>query len=361
MKKTILYEEHVKKGAKIIPFSGFLMPVQYEGINIEHLHVRNNVGLFDVSHMGEFFLKGENATNLLQLICTNDITKIMDGKAQYNCMTDENGGIIDDLIVYKFNEKEYMLVVNAGNIEKDWNWIKLQNKTYKNDLENKSDNMSLLALQGPKSYDLLEKIVEFDVRSLTNYSFLKTELNKYKNVIISRTGYTGSGGFEIYCDNNDAIGIWKILFNIGKEFDIKPIGLAARDTLRLEMGYCLYGNEINSNTNPIEAGLKWITKTDKNFIGKNPILNSINNGTEKKLIGFQLEERGIPRKNYSIYNEEKNKIGIVTSGTMSPSIKKGIGLGYVNSINSALGTSLNVEIRNKMVKAYVVKIPFVKT
>ena len=360
MKKTILYEEHIKKGAKIIPFSGFLMPVQYEGINKEHLHVRNNVGLFDVSHMGEFIVKGENATNLLQLICTNDITRILDGKAQYNCMTDENGGIIDDLIVYKFNEKEYMLVVNAGNIEKDWNWIKLQNKKFNNILENKSDVMSLLALQGPKSYDLLEKIVEFDVRSLSNYSFLKTELNKYKNVIISTTGYTGSGGFEIYCNNNDAIGIWNMLFDIGKQFDIKPIGLAARDTLRLEMGYCLYGNEINSNTNPIEAGLNWITKTNKNFIGKNIILNSINNGTEKKLIGFELKERGIPRKDYYIYDHENNKIGIVSSGTMSPSINKGIGLGYVNSINSKLGTSLNIEIRNKMVKASVVKIPFIK-
>tara|TARA_B100000780_G_C21125675_1_gene456679 strand:+ start:1588 stop:2673 length:1086 start_codon:yes stop_codon:yes gene_type:complete len=360
MKKTSLYNKHLELGAKIIPFSGFLMPVQYEGVNAEHLHVRKSVGLFDVSHMGEFFLKGDKATDLLKLICTNDISKIDNEKAQYSCLTDENGGIIDDLIIYKFNAKEFMLVVNAGNIEKDWNWIKMHNKNFGNILENRSENMSLLALQGPGSYELLQKLVEFDVRSLKNYSFLETDLYKFKNVIISTTGYTGSGGFEIYCENKDVIGIWEILFEFGKEFNLKPIGLAARDTLRLEMGYCLYGNDINENTNPIEAGLKWITKVNKNFIGKKQIVKTIEKGPIKKLVGFKLNERGIPRHDYKIFNEENTEIGIVTSGTMSPLLKEGIGLGYVHNSYSEIDTPIFIEIRNKKVKATVFKLPFVK-
>lgn len=361
MKKTSLYNKHLQFGAKIIPFSGFLMPVQYEGVNSEHLHVRKSVGLFDVSHMGEFFISGEKAIDLLQFICSNDISKITSGKAQYSCLTNEKGGIIDDLIIYKFSDNEFMLVVNAGNIEKDWNWIKLKNEKFGNKLENKSDNISLLALQGPNSYDLLQEIVKFDVKSLENYSFLKTDINEFKDVIISTTGYTGSGGFELYCENKDVNGIWEILFEFGEKFNLKPIGLAARDTLRLEMGYCLYGNDINENTNPIEASLKWITKINKNFIGKNSIVQTIENGANKKLVGFKLNERGVPRHDYKILNNKNNEIGIVTSGTMSPILKEGIGLGYVNRDYSEIGSLIFIEIRNKRVKATVTKVPFIKT
>ena len=360
MKKTTLYNKHLQLNAKIIPFSGYLMPVQYEGVNTEHLHVRNSVGLFDVSHMGEFFLEGEKSTDLLQLICTNDISKIGNEKAQYSCLTNEKGGIIDDLIIYKFNNNKFMLVVNADNIKKDWDWIKNKNEKFGNKLDNRSDQMSLLALQGPKAYDLLQKLVEFDVKSLENYSFLETNLNKFKNIIISTTGYTGSGGFEIYCENKDVIGIWEILFEYGKEFNLKPIGLAARDTLRLEMGYCLYGNDINEKTTPIEAGLKWITKTDKNFIGKNNILFQIKNSPNKKLVGFKLEERGIPRHDYEIFDNDDKKIGVVTSGTMSPVLKQGIGLGYVDIKNSKIESVIYIKIRSKKIKASVVKLPFVK-
>ena len=360
MKKTNLYTVHKENNAKIIPFSGFLMPVQYEGVNAEHLHVRNSVGLFDVSHMGEFFLKGERASELLQLLCSNDISEISDGKAQYSCLINNNGGIIDDLIIYKFNNNEFMLVVNAGNIEKDWNWICLHNEKFGNKLENRSEKMSLLALQGPKSYDLLQRIVDFDVRSLKNYSFLKTDFDIFSGVIISTTGYTGSGGFEIYCENKDAVAIWKTLFKYGEQFDLKPIGLAARDTLRLEMGYCLYGNDINENTNPIEAGLNWVTKINKDFIGKKNILNAIENGCEKKLVGFKLIERGIPRNDYIIFDGNDIEIGVVTSGTMSPTIKEGIGLGYVNFEYSKLNSIFFIGIRNKKIMAKVINTPFVK-
>jgi aminomethyltransferase len=275
-------------------------------------------------------------------------------------MTNKNGGIIDDLIIYKFSKTEFMLVVNAGNIEKNWNWIKEKNKKFGNRLENKSDQMSLLALQGPLSYKLLQKIVRFEVQKLKNYSFFITDLEKFKNVIISTTGYTGSGGFEIYCNNNDVNGIWEILFKYGNEFNLKPIGLAARDTLRLEMGYCLYGNDINDNTNPIEAGLKWVTKTNKDFIGKKFILETISNGTNKNLIGFELIDRGIPRKGYKIFDSDNNEIGIVTSGTMSPILKKGIGMGYVLSSHSKFETEVYIEIRNKKIKSKIVKRPFIK-
>jgi aminomethyltransferase len=360
MKKTKLYNRHLKHGAKMIPFSGYLMPVQYEGVNYEHLHVRKSVGLFDVSHMGEFYIKGEKAEEFIQHICTNDISKISDGQAQYSCMTNKNGGIIDDLIIYKFSKTEFMLVVNAGNIEKNWNWIKEKNKKFGNRLENKSDQMSLLALQGPLSYKLLQKIVRFEVQKLKNYSFFITDLEKFKNVIISTTGYTGSGGFEIYCDNNDVNGIWEILFKYGNEFNLKPIGLAARDTLRLEMGYCLYGNDINENTNPIEAGLNWITSINKNFIGRKEISKIIQKEPKKKLIGFKLIQRGIPRKDYKIFDRENNEIGIVTSGTMSPMLKIGIGLGYVACNYVEIDNEIFIEIRNKKIKAIVSKLPFVK-
>ena len=360
MKKTSLFRQHVEKGAKMIPFSGFLMPVQYNGINIEHRSVRENVGLFDVSHMGEFFVKGNNASHFLDFICTNDIKNLAIGKAQYNCLTNENGGIIDDLIVYKLNNQEFMLVVNAANIDKDWEWIVKQNEKFENKIENKSDSMSLLALQGPKSYELLQKIVDFDLRKMKNYSFVNSKIGSLENIIISTTGYTGSGGFEIYCDNNNAVEIWNLLFKFGKEFNLKPIGLAARDTLRLEMGYCLYGNDLHENINPIEANLKWITKLEKNFIGCNSIKSSIKEGVKKRLVGFKLNERGIPRNNYKIYSDGKI-IGEVSSGTMSPTLKIGIGLGYINTSHCAINSEIKIEIRKKMVSGTVVQTPFVNT
>jgi aminomethyltransferase len=359
MKKTKLYETHQKLEAKIVPFAGYLMPIQYEGINFEHLHVRNNVGLFDVSHMGEFTLEGDQSLNLLQLICSNDVSSITDGKAQYNCLVNEAGGIIDDLIIYKFNDNKFMLVVNAANIEKDWNWITLHNKKFNNELKNISDTTSLLALQGPNSYDLLQKLVSFDLRTLKNYSFIEEDFKTFKDVIISTTGYTGSGGFEIYCNNEDVIGIWDAIFKVGKEFDIKPVGLAARDTLRLEMGYCLYGNDINEHTNPIEAGLKWITKTNKDFIGKEKIIDALENGTNKKLVGFKLDQRGVPRSGYKIFDQKENEVGVVTSGTMSPCLKEGIGLGYISNTNATFGDKLLIEIRNKKIEASIVKLPFI--
>tara|TARA_B100001093_G_scaffold204034_1_gene196116 strand:- start:22325 stop:23407 length:1083 start_codon:yes stop_codon:yes gene_type:complete len=359
MKKTSLYDKHIKNDAKMIPFSGFVMPIQYEGINIEHNHVRNNVGLFDVSHMGEFFIKGKKTTELLNLICTNKINEIPVGKAQYNCFTNNNGGIIDDLIVYKLDESEYMLVVNAANIDKDWNWINKQNKKFGNQIENKSDSMSLLALQGPSSHKLLQKIVDFELVNMKNYSVVRSNIKSFENVIISTTGYTGSGGFEIYCNNKDANGIWDLLFQNGEEFNLKPIGLAARDTLRLEMGYCLYGNDINENTNPIEANLKWITNLEKNFIGCKAIKNSIQLGIKKKLVGFKMIDRGIPRKNYKIFNNDEI-IGEVCSGTMSPTLKIGIGLGYIQTNYSNLNSEIKIEIRNKMVSAKIVKTPFIE-
>ena len=360
MKKTVLYDKHIALNGKMVPFAGYLMPVQYEGVNIEHLHVRSSVGLFDVSHMGEFFLEGKNATDLLQLLCSNDICSIQNHKAQYTCLINEFGGIIDDLIIYKFNENKFMLVVNAGNINKDWEWIKLHNKKFGNKLENWSDKMSLLALQGPKSCNILEKVINFGIHALKNYSFIICNLGLAKNVIVSTTGYTGSGGVEIYCDNKDVDLIWKTLFDLGKEFDLKPIGLAARDTLRLEMGYCLYGNEINDKTNPIEANLKWITKLNKDFIGKKHVINTIEKGPTNKLIGFKILERGIPRSNYKIFDNNDNEIGIVTSGTMSPSLKQAIGLGYVKNKFSKPDSPIFIEIRNKKIKAVIVKTPFVK-
>ena len=360
MKKTSLYEIHIKSNAKMVPFAGFDMPVQFEGVNSEHLKVRNSVGIFDVSHMGEFLVEGNNATEFLNYICSNDILLMSDGKAQYNCLINHNGGIIDDSIVYKFGSNSYMIVVNASNIEKDWNWIVKQNIKFNSKLTNISDQTSLLALQGPKANEVLQKLIDFDLSQLKSYSFVKSDIKGIKEVIISTTGYTGSGGVELYVNNVDAIKLYNLLIETGKYLDIKPIGLAARDTLRLEMGYCLYGNDINDTTNPIEAGLKWATKTNKDFIGKTHVVNSIENGIEKKLICFILNERGIPRKDYKIFDPEQNEIGVVTSGTMSPLLKKGIGMGYVRFSNSKLGTKIYIQIRNKYVKSEIVKPPFIK-
>ncbi len=360
MKKTSLFDIHVKSNAKMVPFAGFNMPVQFEGVNIEHLKVRNSVGIFDVSHMGEFLIDGENASEFLNYICSNDILLMSNGKAQYNCLINHSGGIIDDSIVYKFGSNSYMIVVNASNIDKDWDWILEQNIKFNNKLTNISDSTSLLALQGPKANEVLQKLIDFDLSELTSYSFIKNDIKEIKGVIISTTGYTGSGGVELYVNNKDAVKLYNLLIKTGEYLGIKPIGLAARDTLRLEMGYCLYGNDINDTTNPIEAGLKWATKTNKDFIGIKHILNTIENGTEKKLIGFVLNERGIPRKGYKIFDSDQNEIGLVTSGTMSPILKKGIGMGYVKSYESKLGNKIFIQIRNKYVKSEIVKPPFIK-
>jgi len=360
MKKTSLFDIHVKSNAKMVPFAGFNMPVQFEGVNIEHLKVRNSVGIFDVSHMGEFLIDGDNATEFLNYICSNDILLMSNGKAQYNCLINHSGGIIDDSIVYKFGSNSYMIVVNASNIDKDWDWILEQNIKFNNKLTNISDSTSLLALQGPKANEVLQKLIDFDLSELTSYSFIKNDIKEIKGVIISTTGYTGSGGVELYVNNKDAVKLYNLLIKTGEYLGIKPIGLAARDTLRLEMGYCLYGNDINDTTNPIEAGLKWATKTNKDFIGIKHILNTIENGTEKKLIGFVLNERGIPRKGYKIFDSDQNEIGLVTSGTMSPILKKGIGMGYVKSYESKLGNKIFIQIRNKYFKSEIVKPPFRK-
>jgi|TARA_B110000967_G_scaffold82088_1_gene84810 aminomethyltransferase len=360
MKKTSLFDIHVKSNAKMVPFAGFNMPVQFEGVNAEHLQVRNSVGIFDVSHMGEFLVEGENATSFLNYICSNDILLMSDGKAQYNCITNPNGGVIDDSIVYKFSSNNYMIVVNASNIEKDWNWINKQNINFNNKLTNISDNTSLLAVQGPKANEVIQKLVDFDLSQLKSYSFIKNDIKEIKEVIISTTGYTGSGGVELYVNNIDAIKLYNLLIETGEYLGIKPIGLAARDTLRLEMGYCLYGNDIDDTISPIEAGLKWATKINKDFIGKKHILNSIKNGIEKKIIGFVLNERGIPRKGYKIFDSKQNEIGVVTSGTMSPVLKKGIGMGYVKFSSAKLGSQILIQIRNKYVKSEIVKPPFIK-
>tara|TARA_B100001057_G_C22859777_1_gene954043 strand:- start:2937 stop:4022 length:1086 start_codon:yes stop_codon:yes gene_type:complete len=361
MKKTSLYEKHIENNAKMVPFAGFIMPVQYEGVNIEHIGVRNGVGIFDVSHMGEFFIDGENSLQMLNYLCTNNIEKLDIGKAQYNCMTNERGGIIDDLIIYKIDHNEYMLVVNASNIDKDWKWINHHNKKFKNKISNKSDETSLIAVQGPKSFNLLNEITGINTNTLNNYSFIRTSIAGCEDVILSTTGYTGSGGFEIYCKNNDAIKIWNKLFSLKNKFSLKPAGLASRDTLRIEMGYCLYGNDINEKINPIEAGLKWITCFEKDFIGKDLIESTFINQPIRKLVSFTLEKKGIPRKGYKIFNLKGHEIGYVTSGTMSPVLKKGIGLGYVDFDNSSIGLNIQIEIRNKMILSTIVKPPFVKT
>ena len=343
----------------MVPFAGYNMPVQYEGVIVEHETVRNAVGVFDVSHMGEFFLKGDHAEALIQKITSNDISKIAIGKAQYTCMPNYDGGIIDDLIIYKIANDEFMLVVNASNIEKDWNWI-----TKHNDLnvsmENRSEDWSLLAIQGPKAVEAMQSLTSTNLSEIKFYSFKITDFAGVNDVIVSATGYTGSGGFEIYIKNKDAEKVWNAVFEAGKNFDIKPIGLAARDTLRLEMGYCLYGTDINDTTSPIEAGLSWITKFNNDFINAEALKSQKENGVTKKLVGFELNEKGIPRKDYSILDANDNEIGIVISGTMSPSIKKGIGLGYVTTENSKVGTTILIQIRKKQIPATVVKLPFYK-
>ncbi|HXU27433.1 MAG TPA: glycine cleavage system aminomethyltransferase GcvT, partial [Bacteroidia bacterium] len=344
---------------KMIEFAGYNMPVSYSGLNDEHATVRNGVGVFDVSHMGEFILKGDNALDLIQRVTSNDASVLTDGKAQYSCLPNGKGGIVDDLLVYRIDEKTYMLVVNASNIDKDWNWISSHN-TKGVDMKNISDRTSLLAIQGPKAIDTLQKLTSVKLADIQYYSFTKGTFCGCDNVVISNTGYTGAGGFEIYFDNEHANKIWDAIFEAGKEFGIKPIGLGARDTLRLEMGFCLYGNDIDDTTSPLEAGLGWITKFTKDFEDKNYLLAQKEKGLSRKLVGFEMIDRGIPRHGYPIVDAAGNNIGVVTSGTQSPTLNKAIGMGYVKTEFAKADTEIFVQIRDKNIKAVVTKIPFLK-
>ncbi|HET7817693.1 MAG TPA: glycine cleavage system aminomethyltransferase GcvT [Bacteroidia bacterium] len=359
MKSTALTQKHIALGAKMVPFAGYNMPVSYSGLNDEHMAVRNSVGIFDVSHMGEFMLKGEKALDLIQLVTTNDASKLTDKKVQYTCMPNDKGGIIDDLLVYRWNENEYYLVVNASNIEKDWNWIQKHN-TFGVEMQNMSDDMSLFAVQGPNAIKTLQKLTSVDLSKIEYYAFEGGAMAGIDDVIISNTGYTGAVGFEIYVWNKDAEKMWDAIMQAGKEFNIKPIGLGARDTLRLEMGFCLYGNDIDDTTSPIEAGLGWITKFTKEFVNVKQIKEHKEKGTARKLVGFEMIDRGIPRHDYEIVDANGNAIGKVTSGTQSPSLNKAIGMGYVQTQFSKPDSEIFIKVRDKNLKAKVVKIPFYK-
>ncbi|QXP73900.1 glycine cleavage system aminomethyltransferase GcvT [Tenacibaculum sp. AHE15PA] len=359
MKNTALTHIHEALGAKIVPFAGYNMPVQYEGINIEHETVRKGVGVFDVSHMGEFFLKGGNALALIQKIASNDASKLVPGKAQYSCMPNADGGIVDDLIIYMIAKNEYMLVVNASNIEKDWNWISKHNDL-KVEMEDRSDDWSLLAIQGPKAVEAMQSLTSVNLSTIKFYTFEITDFAGIPDVVVSATGYTGSGGFEIYVKNKDVEQLWKKVFEAGADWEIKPIGLAARDTLRLEMGYCLYGNDIDDTTSPLEAGLGWITKFTKDFVNAEALKAQKEAGVTKKLVAFELTERGVPRHDYEIVDADGNNIGRVTSGTMSPSLGIGIGLGYVTKELSKVDSEIFIQVRKKQIPAKVVKLPFYK-
>lgn len=359
MKNTALTKKHIALGAKMVPFAGYNMPVSYSGLNEEHLAVRNAVGVFDVSHMGEFILKGDKALDLIQRVTSNDASQLTDGKVQYSCFPNDKGGIVDDLLVYRIDEKTYMLVVNASNIEKDWDWISRHNDMGV-EMHNISDKTSLLAVQGPKAAATLQKLTDINLSDMPYYTFKKGRFNGVDNVLISNTGYTGAGGFEIYFENEHAEKMWDAIFEAGAEFGIKPIGLGARDTLRLEMGFCLYGNDIDDSTSPIEAGLGWITKFNKDFVNKSELLSQKEQGTSRKLVGFEMIDRGIPRHDYEIVDAEGNTIGKVTSGTQSPSLQKGIGMGYVPAALSKPGSEIFVKVRDKALKAQVVKLPFYK-
>ena len=359
MKNTALTHIHEALGAKLVPFAGYNMPVQYEGINIEHETVRNGVGVFDVSHMGEFLITGPNALALIQKVCSNDASKLVDGQAQYSCFPNEEGGIIDDLIIYRLNGEKFLLVVNASNIDKDWLWISKHN-TMNADMRNLSEDFSLLAIQGPKAAKAMQSLTSVDLENMKYYTFEVADFAGIEHVIISATGYTGSGGFEIYCKNSEVEQIWNSVLEAGADYGIKPIGLAARDTLRLEMGFCLYGNDIDDSTSPLEAGLGWITKFTKDFTNSENLKKQKERGLERKLVGFELDDRGIPRQDYDIVDGNGKKIGVVTSGTMSPSLKKGIGLGYVPTVFATAGSKINIQIRKNAVPATVVKLPFYK-
>jgi aminomethyltransferase len=360
MKHTPFEKKHIELGAKMAEFAGYNMPISYTGINDEHQAVRSNAGVFDVSHMGEFILKGEHALDLIQRVTTNDASKLKAGQAQYSCMTNKNGGIVDDLLVYCLEEnKVYMLVVNASNIEKDWKWISGYN-TKKAEMHNISDKTCLLAIQGPNATKILQALTDMDILNLKYYTFTKGKFAGVDNVLISATGYTGSGGVEIYFEDKDgeAEKIWDKIIEAGKPQGLKPIGLGARDTLRLEMGYCLYGNDIDDTTSPLEGGLGWITKFNKDFVAKDKILAQKEEGIERKLVGFEMVDKGIPRQGYEIKDRSGTPIGFVTSGTQSLSLGKAIGLGYVRTVFSKIDTPINIKIREKLLIAKVVKVPF---
>ena len=360
MKQTPFLHKHLALGAKMAEFAGYNMPISYSGINDEHHAVRNNAGVFDVSHMGEFVLKGEGALELIQRITSNDASKLTAGKAQYSCLPNENGGIIDDLLVYCLEEnKAYMIVVNASNIEKDWNWF-VKHNTHGVEMHNISDKTCLLAVQGPNATKILQPLTEIDILNLNYYTFVKGDFAGVKNVLISATGYTGAGGVEIYFEDNDdnANKIWDAIFEAGKNQGIKACGLGARDTLRLEKGFCLYGNDIDDTTSPLEAGLGWITKFSKEFTSKAIFEKQKSEGVTRKLVGLEMLDRGIPRHDYKIKDAQGNEIGKVTSGTQSPSLQKAIGLGYVNTAFASLDSEIYIEVRDKLLRAKVVKVPF---
>jgi aminomethyltransferase len=359
LKKVPLNDLHEKLGAKMVPFAGYNMPVRYSSDIEEHMTVRNGVGVFDVSHMGEFKVEGPNALDLIQRVTSNDASKLIDGQAQYSCLPNDNGGIVDDLLVYKIKDNDYMLVVNASNIEKDWNWITRFN-TKGAVMKNVSDDMCLFAVQGPKAPGVLQKITKEDLSAIPYYNFKIGEFAGTPDVVISNTGYTGAGGFEIYVKNASAEKVWNAIFEAGKDQGIKPIGLGARDTLRLEMGFCLYGNDIDDTTSPIEGGLGWITKFTKEFTNSAAIKAQKEKGVSKKLVGFKMIDKGIPRHDYIIRNAAGAAIGKVTSGTMSPVLGIGIGLGYVETNSSAPGSEIFIEVRGKNLKAEVSKLPLVK-
>ncbi len=358
-KRTALFDKHVSLGAKMVPFAGFDMPVQYSGVTEEHFAVREKVGIFDVSHMGQIFVEGPTAKDLLQYVTTNNLDTLETGKAQYTCLPNGNGGIVDDLIIYKMADEKYFVVVNASNIEKDWNHLVKHNERFGAKLTNASDDMSLIAVQGPKAAETLKKLTDTNLADLPYYHFTEGTVAGVQDVIISNTGYTGSGGFEIYFRNGDAVKIWDALTEAGEEFGLIPCGLASRDTLRLEKGFCLYGNDIDDTTSPLEAGLGWITKFDKEFVDKARLAKQKEEGITKKLVGFEMQERAIPRHDYPVVDAEGNVIGRVTSGTMSPMKSTGIGLAYVDKPHYKTGTDIYIQIRNKNIPAKVVKTPFV--
>lgn len=358
LKKVQLNDIHEKSGAKMVPFAGYNMPVRYSSDIEEHNTVRNGVGIFDVSHMGEFLIMGPNALDLIQKVTSNDASKLTIGKAQYSCLPNDKGGIVDDLLVYRIREEEYMLVVNASNIEKDWDWISKHNDVGA-EMRNISDDFSLFAVQGPKATDVLQKLTDMNLSEIKFYNFEVGPFADAKYVIMSATGYTGAGGFEIYMHNADAEMIWNKIMEAGEEFGIKPIGLGARDTLRMEMGYCLYGNDIDDTTSPLEAGLGWITKFTKDFVNSENLKQQKEAGVDKKLVGFKMIDRGIPRHDYEIQDATGNTIGRVTSGTQSPVLSQGIGLGYVKKEFASPDTEIYIAVRNRSLKAQVSKLPLI--
>lgn len=360
MKSTALTRKHIELGAKMVEFAGYNMPIQYSNLVEEHLNVRNHVGIFDVSHMGEFIINGKGGKELLQFVTSNDVDKLTPGKIQYSCFPNQEGGIVDDLLVYMLDEDSYMLVVNASNIEKDWKWVMKWNENYGAEMQNASDMMALFAVQGPKAADTLQKLTDINLGEIPYYTFKNGTLGGVEDVMISNTGYTGAGGFEVYIKNEYAEDIWNAIVEAGQEFGIQPIGLGARDTLRLEMGFCLYGNDINDTTSPIEAGLGWITKFNKDFVNKENLAKQKADGVTRKLVGFEMMEKGIPRKDYIIKSTDGKEIGVVTSGTQSPSLKKAIGMGYVNADYLKENDSIFVEVRGKQLEAKITKLPFYK-